>query len=576
MGYFAKSPIHREEYTIHLDSTIGENDEVRLLDALLRLLDWSEWEEQYHGARGQPPIHPRILAAIVLFGLFRGFRSSRLLEYLCQRHLQFIWLAEGHTPDHSTICDFRKKFRTQLKALFRQIGLAAKRMGAMKIGKVAFDGTRTKANNNRAKTDTAKKLEEQLQQLEQELEKQLDEWFEQHPDTPEGQAAKEEEEAMRSLHEPTLLPKELEDLKNRQAELKEALEQVQQADEARQRQGINPEKNPAQRCRTDPDAKVMPNKEGGYAPNYTPMVGVSVGEKTEDGETLTLIVYANVLEGVDEHTDTLAAADQINADFGQEGVDGERVEQFLADSLHGTGVNMEGMEKRGIEFFTPCSSSEPQPGNPAFREDPTQPVPEDQWDALPRNPKGQLDKSAFVYDAEQDVYYCAMGKVLEFEKPKTEERQGITTHMRVYRCADCSGCPLAAMCLDATNKRGRTISRDEYAEVREQTAARMGSEEGKKTYSERFHAAESVIGILKAIMGIRQFLHRGSEDVQLEWLWGCTSFNLKKLIRWLAKVRSSSGGDPLLKLRAGPMGPMNGDGGGQCAPHRAARVFRVA
>ena len=44
--------------------------------------------------RGRPPIHPRILAGIVLYGLTHRFRSSRVLEYMCRHNLDFIWLSD--------------------------------------------------------------------------------------------------------------------------------------------------------------------------------------------------------------------------------------------------------------------------------------------------------------------------------------------------------------------------------------------------------------------------------------------------------------------------------------------------
>src|SRR5205823_1905933 len=69
---------------------------------------------------------------------------------------------------------------------------------------------------------------------------------------------------------PTQLPPELANLDRRRQILRQALAQAQAADAAKKRKGINPEKNPAQAPITDPDSRVMPNKEGGYAPNYTP------------------------------------------------------------------------------------------------------------------------------------------------------------------------------------------------------------------------------------------------------------------------------------------------------------------
>ncbi len=46
-------------------------------------------------ASGQPPIHPRVMAGVILYGLMRRIRSSRQLEYACGNNIDFMWLAEG-------------------------------------------------------------------------------------------------------------------------------------------------------------------------------------------------------------------------------------------------------------------------------------------------------------------------------------------------------------------------------------------------------------------------------------------------------------------------------------------------
>ena len=60
-----------------------------------------------------------------------------------------MWLVEGRTIDHSTFCDFRTKFKRELKDLFRQIGRVAMHVGLVRLNQVAFDGTRVKANSSR-------------------------------------------------------------------------------------------------------------------------------------------------------------------------------------------------------------------------------------------------------------------------------------------------------------------------------------------------------------------------------------------------------------------------------------------
>lgn len=66
----------------------------------------------------------------------------------------------------------------------------------------------------------------------------------------------------------------------------------------------------------------------------------------------------------------------------------------------------------------------------------------------------------------------------------------------------------------------------------------MASEEARELYNERPRIAETTFGILKSVMGIRQFLLRGLPKVRTEWLWAATAFNLAKLVRETARLRA--------------------------------------
>ena len=107
--YWAKAPQVRGQrvlFTTRLDEVIGAEHPVRVLDEILSRIDWSPWEAGYDLTRGQPPIHPRVLASVILYGLLTRIRSSRVLEEaLCVR-LDFRWLAEGRTIDHTTLSEF--------------------------------------------------------------------------------------------------------------------------------------------------------------------------------------------------------------------------------------------------------------------------------------------------------------------------------------------------------------------------------------------------------------------------------------------------------------------------------------
>lgn len=494
-----------------VDSLISPDDPVRLIDEVLDDVDWSSWEKKYGRRKGRPPIQPKRTAAAILYGMYRGIRSSRKLEEACNYRFDFIWLVEGRHIDHSTFNTFRTRFHQPLKDLFKQIGRIAMSIGLIQLGQVAFDGTRVKANNSRYQTRTAKTLEEKLQAL--------DELF----DHLMSQLAEADADGMgSSVH----LPDELADIEQRRQRVQTALEQACAADEARRRQGVNPEKNPAQVPMTDPDSRVMPNKEGGYAPNYTPTA-------TTDG-AYGFIVDVDVLSVVNEGEAARASVARIEEIFGK------KPEKFLTDAGNNSGQIMEEMEAQGVEFYAPAESNQPEEGSPVKRDDLQEPVPESEWPKLKRNSQGQLDKACFVYVAAENLYYCPTGHPLPFAKSKPVQRGGKRVRLSVYQCADCEGCPLAAVCLGPKNKHGRTITRDEYEDVRERTAARMSSPSGKEVYNQRPRIAETTFGIIKLIMNFRQFLLRGLDKVKTEWLWAATAFNLMKLVRWIGKLRADS------------------------------------
>src|SRR5271168_4479014 len=104
-----------------LDANIPDDHPVRLFDEMLKSLDFKDWERRYFLLDGQPPIHPRIMAAVIPYGLTLGIRASRKLEYACGNNIDFIWLTEGRVIDHSTLAGFRVRFEKPLKGMFRQV-----------------------------------------------------------------------------------------------------------------------------------------------------------------------------------------------------------------------------------------------------------------------------------------------------------------------------------------------------------------------------------------------------------------------------------------------------------------------
>jgi transposase len=514
MGW-SEAPENREQMALFphcLDEAIGKEHVVRFLDAILSEINWSSWETEYHGRLGQPAIHPRVIASVLLYGLLTRIRSSRALEEALQIRLDFRWLVSGRSIDHTTICQFRKRHEDDLRDLFVQVGLLARNMHLAKLDRLAFDGTRIRANNRRSGTRTpselrqeAAELEEKFAQFEREAQ-QMDAGDEQRM----GAGGTED------------LPSELRDAQQRRSRISAALEELNRAREAG-------EKLPPRLPLTDPNSRVMPNKEGGFAPNYTPTATVDVASG--------LIVNADVLPVVNEASHLIAALDQVQEDFELP----RPAEGVLADGLMSTGANLAALEERGITLYSPCKIPDPAT-NPALREDLTQPVAEADWDRLPTTEvtvRGQkatvLDKSAFGYDADRDCYWCPAGKTLNY-KHSTSESTGSGQRVRDRYFAEvetCQACPLRDRCVHPANKKSRQINREQYEAHRERHAKRMATPEAQQIYNQRRHAGERPFATIKQRFGLRQFLTRGLKRVQAEWHLAATAFNIHRMYHLL-------------------------------------------
>ena len=510
-------------FPTRLDDAIGIGHRVRVLDEILRRLDWSTWEAKYNLRRGQPPIHPRILASVILYGILVRIRSSRALEEALQVRLDFRWLVEGRSIDHTTISEFRRKHPDALKETFVQIGLVARELGCLPLETLAFDGTRMRSNNRRSGSRTPDELRAMKQELAEtfaELESRV--------------LASDDEDNERfgedSAH---TLSQELADAERRQQQVDAALDQLKQLEAAGQ---TIPKRIPI----TDPESRIMPNKDGGHAPNYTPTATVDV----DSG----IIVAGDVLNQNNEDDQLVPSIESVQEAFSLDASPAEA----LADGLMATGENLAACEERGIDLYAPVK--QPQADNPALRENPSQPVAAEDYDRLPTKRfkrKGhsyeQLDKEAFVYDAAEDCYWCPAGKRLSYRNRTSEKtKRGKQRHRRRYKASpsDCAECPLKSLCLAGTAQK-RTVNRQQHESLREAHTTKMSTEKSRAKYRRRGAFGERPFATIKFQFGVRQFLVRGLAGVRQEWTWLLSAANLDRLIGLIA-----SGKDPPVKLVA--------------------------
>lgn len=120
-------------------------------DTVREALDLSAILDAYQEERGQPPYHPAMLVALLLYGYSRGLYSSRQLARACEERLDVMAVTGLQRPDFRTISDFRKRHLAALGGLFVQVLRLCRAAGLVRLGHVAIDGTKLRANANRHK-----------------------------------------------------------------------------------------------------------------------------------------------------------------------------------------------------------------------------------------------------------------------------------------------------------------------------------------------------------------------------------------------------------------------------------------
>lgn len=134
-------------------------------------LDLSAIDQVYQkkDPRGERPWNPRMMVALLLYGYCLGVRSSRRLEKATYEDVAFRVLTGGTHPDHSSIADFRKTHLDAISALFLEILRLCEKAGIVKLGRVALDGTKMKANASKHKAMSHLRMKQREAELRAEI-----------------------------------------------------------------------------------------------------------------------------------------------------------------------------------------------------------------------------------------------------------------------------------------------------------------------------------------------------------------------------------------------------------------------
>lgn len=315
-------------------------------------LDLKEIEGSYGSATGQPPFDPRLMTALLLHGYASGLYSSRRLAKACTERADFMMIAAGDPPDFRTISDFRRRHLKALAGLFVQVLRLAEKAGLVKLGHVALDGTKIKANASKHKAMSYERMKKREAELAAEVERWLKtaEAADRDEDKRYGDRRGDElpdwvADKQRFLEKIGQAKAELE------AEAKAAAEEEkrrrQKADEERQRSGrkkSGPEPAPpkeepspkAQRNFTDPESRILKTKDG-YIQGYNAQAAV-------DGEAQIIVAHGLVASTSDQDQ-LVTLIDGIKANLGR------RPKEASADAGYCSEANLAALRQRRIAAY---------------------------------------------------------------------------------------------------------------------------------------------------------------------------------------------------------------------------------
>jgi transposase len=346
----------------------------RLIVSLVReALDLSAILGSYRSGLGQPPFDPRMMTALLLQGYASGIYSSRRIARAAVERADFMMIVAGDPPDFRTISEFRRRHLKALADLFVQVLKLAEKAGLVKLGHVALDGTKIKANASRHKAMSY----DRMKKREAELEAEVDRWLKT------AEAADAEEDKLYGDKRGDEMPDWVADKQRRLEKIREAKAALEaeakaaaeaeskartEAEDKRQAEGRRktgkpptpPKAEPdgkAQRNFTDPESRILKTKDG-YIQGYNAQAAVDGAHQIIVAQTLTSsssdqAQLAPLLDGIRANLGT--NPDEVSADAGYcsdanlRTIKRRRIEGYIAT----------GRQKHGTRSATAKTASRP-------------------------------------------------------------------------------------------------------------------------------------------------------------------------------------------------------------------------
>ena len=325
----------------------------RFILALVREeLDLSAIAGSYRSGLGQPPFDPGLMTALLLHGYASGIYSSRRIAKSAVERADFMMIVAGDPQDFRTISEFRRRHLKALAALFVQVLQLAEKAGLVRLGHVALDGTKIKANASKHKAMSYAHMKKR----EAELAAEVDRWLEA------AEAADVEEDRLYGHKRGDEMPdwvadkqKRLEKIRQAKAELeaeaKAAAEaemqrreqaEVQRKAEGRKKSGRTPappKQEPdgkTQRNFTDPESRILKTRDG-YIQGYNAQAAVD--------EKAQIIVAHDLTQSMSDHNQLVPLMDGIKDNLACQ------PKQASADAGYLSEANLAALAERKISAY---------------------------------------------------------------------------------------------------------------------------------------------------------------------------------------------------------------------------------
>ena len=374
---------------------LPENHLAYFVSDVVDNLDLSAIEKIYGAEkRGQPPYDPRMMTKLLVYAYCVGVFSSRRMQRRLAEDIAFKVLAAGNEPNFRTISDFRKIHLKALEGLFEQVLKIALEAGAIKLGRVALDGTKMKANASKHKAMSYDRMNEKEQQLRDEVKQLLEQ----------AEAADVAEDAQYGKNRRgDELPEELQRRESRLKKIKEAKRVVEArarekaAAEGGDRKAAQPQ-DKDQYNFTDPESRIMKGADG-FVQGYNAQAAVE--------PELQLIVGQSVTQAANDKQQLMPLIKAIEEQSGQ------RPTEVLADSGYCSEQNLEKLDseedpERRIEGYV---ATERQKHDEYKQPCPRGPLPQGatRVDRMRRKLKTKVGKA--VYAARKAIVEPVFGQI---------------------------------------------------------------------------------------------------------------------------------------------------------------------